>query len=117
MATIELLPDRLNREPTVYRGLTTSELLLAVLSGLIAGLIAGSVLAILAGSWPVIPTAMLLSAAFSVQAGGRWLARLRRGRPDCWLYQMLAAQLARYGLGEQRLVQHSAVWVIRRSLK
>ncbi|EBA2318773.1 DUF3487 family protein, partial [Salmonella enterica] len=33
MATILFLPDRLNREPVVWRGLTTSELFLALASG------------------------------------------------------------------------------------
>ncbi|ECE6019153.1 DUF3487 family protein, partial [Salmonella enterica subsp. enterica] len=31
--TIEFLPDRLNREPVVFRGMTTSELFIALSGG------------------------------------------------------------------------------------
>ncbi|EBR7913721.1 DUF3487 family protein, partial [Salmonella enterica] len=47
MSTITFLPERLNREPAVFRGLTVSELLIALLAGLAAGAVAGTILAIL----------------------------------------------------------------------
>ncbi|EKQ9065432.1 DUF3487 family protein, partial [Salmonella enterica] len=34
--TIEFLPDRLNREPVVFRGMTTSELFIALSGGFAA---------------------------------------------------------------------------------
>ncbi|HIH9484246.1 TIGR03750 family conjugal transfer protein [Klebsiella quasipneumoniae] len=34
MSTIPFLPERLNREPAVFRGLTVSELLIALLVGM-----------------------------------------------------------------------------------
>ncbi|MBP2170717.1 conjugative transfer region protein (TIGR03750 family) [Erwinia toletana] len=117
MATINFLPDRLNREPTVFRGLTVTELMMALAAGLMAGAVAGTLLTLFSGHWPLIPTSMLACAALCVQSGGRWLARLKRGRPDSWLYQALAAWLAQHGLGDRQLMINSDVWVIRRSLK
>ncbi|ECC7020810.1 DUF3487 family protein, partial [Salmonella enterica] len=51
MSTIPFLPERLNREPAVFRGLTVSELLIALLFGLTTGAIAGAIPAILWRNW------------------------------------------------------------------
>ncbi|EAR3735095.1 TIGR03750 family conjugal transfer protein [Salmonella enterica subsp. diarizonae serovar 42:l,v:1,5,7] len=115
--TIEFLPDRLNREPVVFRGMTTTELFIALIFGLMTGLLCGIIPAVVLGVWALIPTGALAGAALAVIAGGKYLARLKRGRPDTWLYQAMEAGLARRGFGNPRLVQQSAVWCIRRSVK
>ena len=112
--TIDFLPDRLNREPVVFRGMTTTELFLALASGLLSGGLAGILPAVVLGVWAIIPTCALGGAVVLVLLGGRWLASLKRGRPDTWLYRRLGAWLARKGLGDPKLVQQSAVWVTRR---
>lgn len=115
--TIEFLPDRLNREPVVFRGMTTTELFIALASGLLAGLLCGACPAVVLGIWALIPTGALAGAALAVLVCGKYLARLKRGKPDTWLYQALEARLALSGFGNPRLVQRSAVWTIRRSIK
>lgn len=55
MTTIPFLPDRLNREPVVWRGLTTSELFLVLALGLGVGCAFGIVLALITHYWPLIP--------------------------------------------------------------
>jgi len=117
MATITFLPDRLNREPVVWRGLTTSELFLALFTGLLGGAAPGTVMALLSGHWPVIPVSALAGAAVMIQGGGYIMAHIKRGKPDNWLYQSLFAWLERHHLRRPRLIQHSAVWVLRRSLR
>ena len=104
MTTIPFLPDRLNREPVVWRGLTTRELFLALASGLGGGCISGILLALLTGYWPLM-----------IQGGGRILAHAKRGKPDSWLPQAILAWLERHHLRGAQLVQHSTVWVVRRS--
>jgi len=115
MATIPFLPDRLNREPVVWRGLTTSELFLALACGLGGGTLLGILLALLTGQWPLIPGSAVAGAALLIQGGGRALARIKRGKPDSWLTQAILAWLERHHLRGAQLIQHSAVWVIRRS--
>lgn len=114
--SIEFLPDRLNREPVIFRGMTTTELFIALGGGLLTGLVCGIFPAILLGIWALIPTGALAGAAIAILAGGKWLARLRRGRPDTWLYRSLGAWFAHRGFGDPKLIQQSTVWVIRRSI-
>ncbi|HAT6803624.1 TPA: TIGR03750 family conjugal transfer protein [Citrobacter freundii] len=113
--TIEFLPDRLNREPVVFRGMTTTELFIALAGGLLAGFTGGILPAVLLGYWALIPSGALTGAALAVLIGGKWLARLKRGRPDTWLYRAMDAHFSRHGFGDPKLVQKSAAWVIRRS--
>lgn len=115
MATIIFLPDRLNREPVVWRGLTTSELFLALALGLGGGCISGILLALLSGYWPLIPGSALAGAALLIQGGGWILARAKCGKPDNWLSQAILAWLEHHHLRGRQLVQHSTVWVVRRS--
>ncbi|EPE4171413.1 TIGR03750 family conjugal transfer protein [Yersinia enterocolitica] len=115
MATISFLPDRLNREPVVWRGLTTSELFLALAIGLGGGCMLGIMLALLTGYWPLIPGSALAGAALLIQGGGHILASAKRGKPDTWLPQAVLAWLERHHLRSVQLVQHSTIWVVRRS--
>ena len=115
MTTIPFLPDRLNREPVVWRGLTTRELFLA--------------LAKRSWWWLHIrhsagPAHRLLAVDPRFGAGrrgvadsGRWAhpAHAKRGKPDSWLPQAILARLERHHLRGAQLVQHSTVWVVRRS--
>lgn len=80
MSTIPFLPERLNREPAVFRGLTVSELLIALLVGLATGAITGTILAVLWRNWSLIPGSALPGGVLAILCGGRWLARLKRGR-------------------------------------
>lgn len=115
MNTIPFLPERLNREPAVFRGLTVSELLIVLLIGLATGAIAGIIPAILWRNWSLIPSSALPGGALAILFGGRWLARLKRGRPESWLYRALELKLTRFGIGTQRFVLQDGVWTIRRS--
>lgn len=115
MSTIPFLPERLNREPAVFRGLTVSELLIALFCGLVIGALTGIFPAVLWRNWSFIPGGSLPGCALAILSGGRWLARLKRGRPESWLYRALELKLARMGIGTQRFVLHDGVWCIRRS--
>ncbi len=53
-ATIVFLPDRLNREPVVIRGMTTTEMFIALGTGLVSGVLIVMVAALIAGMWALI---------------------------------------------------------------
>lgn len=114
--TLGFLPERLNRDPAVLRGLTSDELWLALLVGALFGLLLGMPLAFVARALAVLPTAMIASMALTLFAGGDLLRRLRRGRPEAWLERQLQWVLAGHGAGRGHgLIRHVGTWSVRRS--
>ncbi|MBK3443095.1 MULTISPECIES: TIGR03750 family conjugal transfer protein [Pseudomonas] len=114
--TLVFLPERLNRDPAVLRGLTNDEMWIALGSGALAGLVLGVPLAIATASIAVAPTSMIASMAVMLFAGGTLLRRAKRARPETWLYRKLEWILAsRWRLGSGNLILHSGAWTVRRS--
>jgi conjugative transfer region protein (TIGR03750 family) len=114
MQTILFLPDRLNAEPVVFRGFTTPELGLAALAGVGIGLIGSVPLAAVAG-WVMIPTGMLVMPLVVIGFGGQWLARLKRGKPEHYIWQQLAIKKRRLGMGDRTLIVVSQGWSLHRT--
>ncbi|HCQ8422385.1 TPA: TIGR03750 family conjugal transfer protein [Klebsiella oxytoca] len=110
---IAFVPDRLNAEPVAWRGFTTPELLATAGLSLIAGLFIGLIPGLLV-NWVIIPTCALLMPFLTLFIGGRFLVRLRRGRPENWLWENALWQLARMGFGSTRTVTRTGVWDSRR---
>lgn len=119
--TVMFLPHRLNRQPVIVRGLTADELWITVGLSAACGLGLGIVLAIVFGSFPLAPTMAVLFVAIGLVAGGGLLRRLKRGRPDTWLYRQMqwrcAQRLpaARAYVGGNDLITRSGVWSTRRT--
>ena len=114
--TLVFLPEKLNRDPTVLRGLTNDEMWLALGSGAVLGLIFGVPLALATASIAVVPTSMIAGMALVLFIGGTLLRRAKRARPETWLYRQLEWALAsRWRLGRATLILHSGAWTVRRS--
>lgn len=94
MATIQFMPDRLNAEPVVFRGFTT-ELGLTALFSTLAGIVIS--LPFLFFSWVMIPTIALILPLLVIVFGGKVLARIKRGKPENYLYRRLEAALVQWG--------------------
>ncbi|MCC8381423.1 TIGR03750 family conjugal transfer protein [Xenorhabdus sp. PB30.3] len=114
MQTIPFLPDRLNAEPVVFRGFTTPEMGLAAIVGLALGLVVSLPFIPFAG-WVMLPTGMLMMPLLLLSVGGRWLATLKRGKPENYLWQKLAEKKRRFGLGDPTLIIAAQGWSLRRS--
>ena len=119
--TVAFLPHRLNRHPVVVRGLTADELWICAGLSAVAGLLAGVPLAFALSAFAVAPTAIVLAIALGVFAGGGALRRLKRGRPDTWLYRQIQWWVAvhqpslAHFVGGRALVVRSGFWATRRS--
>ena len=114
--TLVFLPERLNHDPVVLRGLTNDELWVALGLGALFGLLLGLPLAIVGGAIALLPTAMIASMAVSLLVGGTLLRRAKRARPEAWLYRRLEWELAhRWHLGRGGLILHTGPWTVRRS--
>lgn len=120
-ATVTFLPHRLNRQPVIVRGLTADELWITVGASALAGLLLGIALAMLAGSFALAPTMIVVAVALGVAAGGTLLRRLKRGRPDTWLHRQLQWWIAQHApwiaswFGAHGLIRRSGFWTTHRS--
>lgn len=114
--TLSFLPERLNRDPVVLRGLTNDEMWLALGLGAILGLVLGVPLSIATASLAVAPSGMIAGIAMTLFVAGTLLRRAKRARPETWLYRRLEWLLAsRWRVGHGTLILHSGAWTIRRS--
>lgn len=112
--TIEFVPTRLNKAPIVFRGMTGREVGLVSVGGLLAGIPPG-----LIGWWAIgmiamLPTVMAVVAGITVTFGGSMMRRLRRGRPETWLYRRLQWIAANRGFNSAQLIIKTATYRPRR---
>jgi len=110
---IAFLPDRLNRPPAVFLGLSDGELRMAGLVNLAVWIPACALLAA-----PFGQTVLGLGAGALAAAGGVWLTarmlrRLKRGRPEGYHADAVRAWLEDRGLKPKTMLCESAVWDIR----
>jgi conjugative transfer region protein (TIGR03750 family) len=114
--TLTFLPERLNRDPAVLRGLTNDEMWVALIVGATLGVILGAPLAVATASIATLPTCMFLCMTLVLLGGGKLLRRAKRARPETWLYRHLQWQLAvNWGIGSSQLILHSGPWTVRRT--
>ena len=117
---VTFLPHRLNRQPVVVRGLTADELWICAGLSAAAGLVLGVPLAWMTSSIAMVPTLVVAGIGIGVFVGGGLLRRMKRGRPDTWLYRQLQWRVAlRYPalaarVGGGQLVTRTGCWSTRR---
>ena len=119
--TVAFLPHRLNRHPVVVRGLTANELWVCAGSSGLIGLTIGIALALMFTTIAIVPTTILLAVTAGIFIGGGALRRLKRGRPETWLYRQLQWWVATHLpllaplTDGHTLVIRSGYWTTRRS--
>lgn len=113
-ATGRLLAERLNDEPPIFRGCSSSELGLitgvAILiwlpvSLLIAWLLGAAAMGLGLAGVAIVATVIVMGSAFQ---------RIKRGRPDGYYQQRLLIALARTRLRPVPFVRHDGGWSIGR---
>lgn len=119
--TLRFLPNRLNRQPIIVLGLTADEMWLSVALSLAVGIGLGMCIAMLTGNVALIPTVMFGAVALGLFFGGRFLRRLKRGRPQTWLYRQMQWQARLHfpaltaWTGGDDLIVRTGSWSSRRS--
>lgn len=117
MTTERLLAERLNAEPSIFRGCTSSEL--------------GALVASACAFW--LPVSLLLAWGLGVPSMGFGLAgaaiivsvviaasvlqRLKRGRPDAYYRHRLVLRLAELGLMRSRFIHRQGYWSLGRTVE
>lgn len=121
--TLVFLPNRLNRQPIIVLGMTADELWLSVGLSAVAGLVTGVCLAMLTQSIAMVPSIVLGAVSMGIFVGGKFLRRLKRGKPQTWLYRQMQFRVSKRlpavsaWTGGRDLVIRSGRWETRRSAK
>ena len=110
---IAFLPDRLNRSPAVFLGLSDGELRMAGLVNLGLWIPAGALVSALFGQAVLGIGAGALAACGGIWMTARVLRRLKRGRPEGYHADAVAAWLEDRNLKPKTMLRESAVWDIR----
>lgn len=112
LETITFIPERLNKRPVVYRGMTLSELFIVSLMGAGIGAGIGILLMLFLNDFVWIPTAVVPMAIIAVRFGGFYLSRLKRGKPDNWLERFIELKKS-----PNKFITTSHYWSIKRTIK
>lgn len=108
--SIAFLPDRLNSEPVVFRGLTNPEMfMLAKLGALVWFPLS------LLGAWLCHATVIGLGVGMAltlltVVVGGSWMQRIKRGRPEGYHERQLLIWFQEKGIGSTVFLRYSGRW-------
>lgn len=111
---IQFLPTRLNREATVYGGMTVPEFGIAATIGFVMGLVFGLVLWAIGLSWILAPALAMLMCIIFVLIGKVLFARLKRGKPEAYLNRLIEERMDSL-LGGNKFIRRGGFWVTRRS--
>ncbi len=111
----DILADRLNVEPTIFKGCSSSELGVVVV---VAALIWLPVSLLLAGLMGAVTMGFGLAGVGvvgSVIVMASLLQRMKRGRPDGYYQQQISIWLSDHGLRRTRFIRRSGAWDIGRT--
>lgn len=112
----DILPERLNAEPAIFKGCSTSELGMIVLVAILVWL-PGSL--VFAGALGVVKMGFglagigVVGTVIGVATG---FQRLKRNRPDGYYQQRFVLWLQAKGLRRSPLLQRSGIWDLGRRL-
>ena len=115
--TLMFLPGRLNSQPVIMGGLTADEMWTTLVLSIAAGLVVGISAALLTQIWALIIAGAMLGAVLGLGIASRVLRRMKRGRPDTWVYRQMQLALARHipVWSNARLITRTGAWTCHRS--
>jgi conjugative transfer region protein (TIGR03750 family) len=112
----QILADRLNTEPAIFKGCSSSELGIIVAVAALLWLPLSLVLAGLAGAITMGFGITGIGIVATVYVAGGVFQRLKRNRPEGYYQQRLLLWLAEQGLKQSPFVRRSGAWDIGRTL-
>ncbi len=112
---LEPLADRLNLEPMIFRGSSSSELAMILTVATLFWLPVSLLVAIVSGVGPMGLGAAGLCILATVFFGSTLFQRIKRDRPDYYYQHVLMIQAQRIGFMQKSLIRHSGVWDLGRT--
>ena len=110
------LTDRVNGEPPILKGLSSSEVQYAGACFFPLWFVFGGLLALLFRHWQILMLLSVLGPMLSVYACAGYFAKLKRNRPDHYYRHVFIRWLHRLGLWGSPFVSRCGAWDLGRSL-
>lgn len=114
--TIPFLPTRLNREATVFGGMTVSEFGISAGLGFVFGLVIGLIFWVLTDFWLLIPAMAMLLCIVTILIGKGIVAAIKRDKPEAYLNRLIEERIDSL-LGGNKFIRREGFWATRRSSK
>jgi conjugative transfer region protein (TIGR03750 family) len=112
----ETLADRLNLEPVIFRGSSSSELLMMVIVSTLFWLPVSIIVAAMLGAVAMGLGMTGLGVLASVVIGSTLFQRIKRDRPDYYYQHLLLILRQRFGFLKNGFIRHSGVWDLGRTV-
>lgn len=106
----EHLARRLDEEPAVFKGCTSSELLVILIAAAIVWLPLVSIVAIALGFFAAGLGLAVVLIVGTLMVVPKWLVAFKRGHPDGYLQHQLLIGLHRRGLRQSPYIVRDGVW-------
>lgn len=115
--TVNFLPEKLNRDPIVLRGMTNDEMFAMAILGAVLGFVLGLLAWLITGYLAMVVTVLALVCAAVIFFGSAILRRMKRGKPETWLYRRIQWQVAKksgLSVGSGSVSVRTGFWSVRR---
>lgn len=110
------ITDRVNVEPAILNGMTASEAKTIGLVALVSCFLLGAFLVAVTGFWQALLLVTLLGPLVILWFSSKYLAGIKRYRPDGYYSQAIHLWLAGRGLTACKFISHDGYWSLGRTL-
>lgn len=110
------ITDRVNVEPAILHGMTLTEAQMIGAASLAIFLILGAILFAATGYWQILLMLGIAGPMATLWFGSKYLAKIKRGRPDAYYTQAIHLWLAERGLAKPKFLTHQGFWSLGRTL-
>ena len=110
------ITDRVNVEPAILNGMTASEAQVIGLVSLVLCLMLGAFLVAVTGFWQALLLVNLFGPLAVLWFSSKYLAQIKRNRPDGYYSQAMHLWLSARGLTSCKFINHDGYWSLGRTL-
>lgn len=114
-STTETLADRLNQEPVIFRGSSSSELGMILLCAVVFWVPFALIVTGLLGALAMGLGLASLGVLATVFIGATCFQKIKRGRPDNYYQHRMMILLHQLGLRSTPLIRHQGAWSLGRT--
>lgn len=110
------ITDRVNVEPPILHGMTATEAKVIASVAFILFLLIGGTLSATTGRWQIVLLTAMFGPMIALWYVSKYLARIKRGRPDGYYTQAIHLWMVRHGLSQPKFTMYSGWWSLGRTL-